>query len=248
MATDQVYALADAEDDYFGNGGDVYGLIPISETTGVRDESLETLWFSEPIYLMLGSQIFAGYNRMLFQERVTGSTYMVDLLSGEVQQLDDALDRTLPSANPVLWGVLQTSVDNVQTITYRSPLGTLESQSMNVEHSLNVTESTAVLGNSGSLNVDETNNRWFYYYEGNGSFGSGDAVFGYADATVSIVAMTPVLTASPSALPLAGPSVVPSKMPSKNPTVDPSVGPSVDPSAVPLAVPTKMPSKNPTVD
>jgi hypothetical protein len=162
-------------------------MIPLTATAPVRDLMKTILWFSEPVYLSHKSSIHMGYNRAVLTDGETGECSSINLSTGEVSTVGEALDRVPgPSFDWLEFGVLESDASSGSSLVYSSLEGTIERQAL-IPPSLRVSTLLASpLGEAASLAVDVVENRWYAYYFGSGAFGTGSAVLASASANIDV--------------------------------------------------------------
>ena len=166
-------------------------------------------------------------NVLIVMDYVSQECYKVKLLNGEVQQLEDGMERfQLGSGNWLEWGVAEYTFQQADGMFYQAPVGSIERQVL-VDDTIISNEHAPPLGDYASIAVDNSTSRWYYFYEGDGAFGNGTAVLGYGDLHV--------LKSAPSSVPSSQPSTQPSSQPTGEPSMQPSSQPSSYPSVAGLA-------------
>lgn len=222
VAGTQLYALGDEDGNFLsGPTGFAASLIPLLSASAKRDFSRRITFFTDPVYLGFQSSVYSGFYRAAFVDGESGSVSVVNLRTGRVTVLADAVDRVSESFYWVNTGVVdQLGKDNFRLL-YGSKEGTVELQDLDNENTDIETLFSSVLGEVASISADISSSRWYFYYTGEGAFGDSEARVGYADMSHDSEMMP---TSIPSAQPVtAFPSSIPSSQPSSEPSANPSV-------------------------
>ena len=202
-ATQQIYAFGDQYGEFLLRDGEIlYCLIALDPVSGTRDETQRIVWLTEQIYLSLGFGVYAGYNVMTLVNRATLESFSVNMRNGRVtMDVSDILDRFVPTPGVGSWGIVESSVQLVRNIFYSGPSGTVEMQAGGMDRTIKLS-SEILLGFYSSMVADASNSRWYFAYQGAGTFGHGYAVVGYADLVMQDAVAEYVLpTSQPTSFP-----------------------------------------------
>lgn len=183
LASQEIYALGDAEGNFLdGPVGLVECFITLLPDTGARNTARRLVWLSQPFYLGFQSSVFSGFHRALFIDSESSSAFLVNLRTGRVTTtMEDTLDRISLSANWLNYGIADQPEVAEYSLLYGSLDGAVERQEI-FSSTLNVSNLTSPISEVMSISLDLNSSRWYFYYTGQGLFGSGEAVLGYATA------------------------------------------------------------------
>jgi hypothetical protein len=202
MANQRIFALGDADSNFIDGAGLLYCLIPLDPATGSRNYFGRILWLSEPVPVTYGAGLYSGHNRLVVTDSTSLDSYEINLENGNVVQVEDEIRRSQTPVGALTFGIVEYTFQNALSINYAAPEGGVESQLLDNQHLLGAAFN-GDLGYASSLTVDASTSRWYFCYAGDGTFGEGSAVLGYAD----VVILESAPTSSPSSQPSSVPSV-----------------------------------------
>ncbi len=190
LATGQVYSLGlDASTPYAGSvPQSITHLLEINGATGALTGS--SILLSSPLSISnYSSGLFAGHERIVFHDGA--NAFNVDLPSGTVTNLGTvALDSPAGCENTLYWGVAEFNGVDVSLVYAAQPYPIVD-----IVRTYVITGATTTVANFPgglsdmcSFTVSIPNNRWYFHYEGSGTFGGQDENIGFAGATFSIQA------------------------------------------------------------
>jgi uncharacterized protein YqgC (DUF456 family) len=198
-----LFALGDIDGEYFvGPTGYIACAIPLDAETAVRDTRRAIIWFYRSVFFTYKSGIYSGYRRFIVFDKITSEVHTVNIHTGEVTSSGDVIDRAAPtSPSWHSFGIAEHPYQNESGIIYASLDGYLERQKVSVYDYSVVPLSKVNLGDVASVAVDNTTNRWYFYYTGEGDFGTSQAILGHASASAAFAVAQP--TSYPTSFPSA---------------------------------------------
>ena len=171
-----VYSLGNGTNP-LGGGGVVTTLIELNGTTGQPTANVITL--SDPINMLGGSGLFAGYDQIaLFSG---ARVYTIEVSSGLV--IDHGPFSMPPHAsceNWAFWGVAE-QLDGELYLAYVRHSQAIERVRVS-DGFVEPIATFASLSDMCSFTLSLSLDRWYFHHEGSSQFGGGDEGIGYADA------------------------------------------------------------------
>lgn len=129
------------------------------------------------------SGMFAGYGQMGLFNGGDEHAYVVNLTTGDVQDLGVVAPLLYGSENWADWGVLEYN-DADYSFLYRVDDGGANITRLNLTTgAVTVTQAFSDISDLSSFTFSPWNNRWYFHYENDGQFGGNSETAGYADGT-----------------------------------------------------------------
>jgi hypothetical protein len=224
LANGHMYALGDEDGEFLVGSGDLTCLVPLDQASGLRDASRRILWLSEPIAVTYSSAVYSGHNHAIISCTLFMDSFRISFVNGQVSGREQGLDRSVAGASLVTAGIASVSFQQENILHYMSASGLMEQQALDVANSVRANDEEIFLGGEASITADRSANRWYYYFDGVSSFGSGSAMLGFADMIVIASNPTSQPSSQPSRQPSSQPSASPSRQPSSQPSSYPTLG------------------------
>jgi len=144
--------------------------------------------------------IFAGANRVVLYDSLSGDVSAVDTSTGTVTTLGTL---TLGAFNPnesenwAIWGVAE-EFGGEDYLTYRQNGASDIVRTKVSDGTTSVVASFADLSDLASFTVSPVTNRWYFHYEGVGEFGGSSETLGYADAEIVLTTFADISRVAPN--------------------------------------------------